>query len=67
MTSPTIEWNSTVPVERAMRILGLRSLDGITEGHAWGRCTGYWDANEREYHVAWKSIALHLDAKEANP
>jgi hypothetical protein len=57
-----LEWRSIVPVARALDILGYRPSDlaSMTLGLALGRAAGAWDANERESHVAWSSIAAAL-------
>lgn len=58
-----ITWGTDdLGLDRIKRILGGAYVDGIlaawnAEGICAGRARGAWDANEREYHAAYRSLA----------
>jgi len=60
-----ITWNTTdLSPETIDRILGVGTVasaramgTAIAVRHCECRAAGWWDANEREYYAAWRSLA----------
>jgi hypothetical protein len=57
---PEVRWNEEISEDHARAILGSGFFDQVVEkgaGFCAGRAQGWWDANEREFHAAYKCAA----------
>lgn len=77
MKRAEVKWNDTLDLERVRSILDaptcyvpavpwtervLRGDFGDPLAFCHSRASGYWFANDREYHVAYRSLAALIEA-----